>query len=240
MHGTKRDKKDKKNFRLGVLLLCAVWALAGCGSGEGFSDVLRGSFGSASGIEADCEDELLILVNPWNSIPEDYSVELASLSDGTQVAACCLDDLRLLLTDCRAAGCEPYICSAYRTWEYQSMLFENKVDRLMAQGLDEITARAQAATVVALPGTSEHQLGLAVDIIDSTYTQLDEGQQFTPTQRWLMENSWKYGFILRYPEGKSDVTGIIFEPWHYRYVGIENAREIYESGLCFEEWLEER
>ena len=219
-----------------LAILFVLCALTGCSAGEGFGSIRLGSVGSS----AKGETDLLILVNPWNAMPGDYEVELASLSDGTQVAAVCLEDLRRLLTDCREAGNEPYICSAYRTWDYQSMLFENKVDRLMAEGLDEITARAEAATVVALPDTSEHQLGLALDIIDSGYTQLDEGQKDTPTQRWLMENSWRYGFILRYPEGKSDVTGIIFEPWHYRYVGVENAKEIYQSGLCLEEWLEEQ
>ena len=216
-----------------LAILFALCALTGCSAGEGFSSIRLGGFGSS----AKGEPDLLILVNPWNAMPGDYEVELASLSDGTQVAAVCLEDLRRLLTDCREAGNEPYICSAYRTWDYQSMLFENKVDRLMAEGLDEITARAEAATVVALPGTSEHQLGLALDIIDSGYTQLDEGQKDTPTQLWLMENSWRYGFILRYPEGKSDVTGIIFEPWHYRYVGRYHAKAIYDSGLCLEEYL---
>lgn len=219
-----------------LAILFALCALTGCSAGEGFSSIHLGSIGSS----AKGEQDLLILVNPWNPLPEDYEPELATLSDGTQVASCCLEDLRRLLHDCREAGYEPYICSAYRTWDYQSMLFENKVGRLMAEGMDEIAARAEAATVVALPGTSEHQLGLALDIVDSGYTQLDEGQMDTPTQRWLMENSWRYGFILRYPEGKSDITGIIFEPWHYRYVGVENAKEIYESGLCLEEWLEEQ
>ena len=87
------------------------------------------------------------------------------------------------------------------------------------EGLNEEDAAIQAATVVAKPGTSEHQIGLALDIVSSEYTNLDEGQMETEDQKWLMENSWKYGFILRYPLDKSDITGVIFEPWHYRYVG---------------------
>lgn len=239
-----------------LAILFVICALTGCGRKESgqtelgsFSGFFNwgssvdisyadGSSGSAS--SSGQEDELLILVNPWNPVPEGYEVELHTLSDGTQVAEVCMDDLRRLLEDCRAAGGELYICSAYRTWEYQAMLFENKVARLMGEGLDEASAREQAATVVALPGTSEHELGLALDIIDANYLQLDEGQEATFTQQWLMENSWRYGFILRYPEGKSEVTGIIYEPWHYRYVGAEHAKEIYESGLCFEEWLERR
>jgi len=215
-----------------LLFLLLMNLLSGCGV-EG--EMLLAAFKSRDKEKAD--GELLSLVNPWNPMDEDYAPTLAALSDGTQVDERCIDDLRALLTACREAGHAPYICSAYRTWEKQSELYENKVARLMENGMDAASARSEAATVVALPGTSEHQLGLAVDIIDSSYTTLDEGQESTETQRWLMENSWRYGFILRYPEGKSDITGIIYEPWHYRYVGREAAAEIYESGLCFEEWL---
>lgn len=224
-----------------ALLFALAALLTGCSSegGASISDAVRAGFDGvrSSADKPQTDDELLILVNPWNPVPADYEPELVSLSDGTLVAASCRDDLRELLKACRAAGCAPYICSAYRTHEYQTQLFENKVARLMATGLDEASARVEAAKVVALPGTSEHELGLALDIIDSGYPRLDEGQEDTPTQRWLMENSWRYGFILRYPEGKSAVTGIIYEPWHYRYVGREAAAEIYQSGLCFEEWL---
>ena len=93
------------------------------------------------------------------------------------------------------------------------------------------------ARSVALPGTSEHELGLAVDIIDEFYTNLDAGQENTSTQQWLMANSWRYGFILRYPNGSTDITGIIYEPWHYRYVGLEYAKDIYERGLTLEEYI---
>ena len=112
------------------------------------------------------------------------------------------------------------------------------MDRLIAQGYSPSDARIEAAKAVAIPGTSEHQLGLAVDIVDLRYQVLDAGQEDTATQQWLMQNSWKYGFILRYPNDKTAVTGIIYEPWHYRYVGRENAKAIYESGLCLEEYLQ--
>ena len=180
--------------------------------------------------------ELLILVNPWNPIPAEYSPELVSIGDGREIDARCRGDLEAMLSACRSAGCEPYICSAYRTAETQLSLYENKVSRLMAAGLDLSAARAEAARVVAIPGTSEHQLGLAVDIVDTAYMSLDEGQEDTAVQQWLMKNSYRYGFILRYPSGKSDVTGIIYEPWHYRYVGKAAAEEIYRSGLCLEEY----
>ena len=92
---------------------------------------------------------------------------------------------------------------------------------------------------VAVPGTSEHQLGLAVDIVDVNYQLLDTNQENTAVQKWLLENSWRYGFILRYPTDQTDVTGIVYEPWHYRYVGKEYAQDIYKKGLCLEQYLEQ-
>ena len=100
--------------------------------------------------------------------------------------------------------------------------------------LDAPTIAAQS---VALPGTSEHQLGLALDLISETYTNHDQWQERTEVQQWLMQNCWRYGFILRYPNGTSETTGIIYEPWHYRYVGSETAKAVAESGLVFEDYL---
>ena len=108
----------------------------------------------------------------------------------------------------------------------------------MASGASPAEAEAEAATVVLRPGTSEHHLGLAVDIIDTKLWALDERQAQMPAQRWLMENSWRYGFILRYPPEKTHITGIIYEPWHYRYVGTELAAELHGSGLTLEEYLQ--
>ena len=181
--------------------------------------------------------ELLILVNPWNPIPSNYSPELVSLGDGHEIDARCCEDLEDMLSACRGEGYEPYICSAYRTSEMQLSLYEDKVSRLMASGLDLSAARTEAARVVAIPGTSEHQLGLALDLISETYTNLDQWQERTEVQQWLMQNCWRYGFILRYPNGTSETTGIIYEPWHYRYVGSETAKAVAESGLVFEDYL---
>lgn len=133
------------------------------------------------------------------------------------------------------------ICSAFRAYDTQVSLHENKIERIMMEeGLDREAAAVKASTVVAKPGTSEHQIGLALDIVSSSYTDLDEGQMKTEDQKWLIENSWKYGFILRYPLDKSDITGVIFEPWHYRYVGQKAAKEITEQNLTLEEYLGEK
>nr|WP_325302003.1 M15 family metallopeptidase [uncultured Dysosmobacter sp.] len=184
------------------------------------------------------EDWRLLLVNPWKTLPEGYTVELQKVKGGHAVDARVYPDLQRMLDDCRAAGLRPLICSSYRSQETQQRLYENKIRRLMREGLSREEATAQAGTVVAVPGTSEHQTGLAVDLVDKSYQHLDDAQASTDVQQWLMENSWKYGFILRYPEEKSDVTGIIYEPWHYRYVGEPAAREMRELGLCLEEYIE--
>ena len=180
----------------------------------------------------------IVLVNPWNFIPEDYTVELIKLDSNYQVAVEAYDDLQLMLADCKTGGGKPVICSAYRTQEYQENLYNKKVKKLMATGLNRETAEKEAGTVVAVPGTSEHQLGLALDIIDYNNWSLDQSQENTKTQQWLMANSWQYGWILRFPNGKSESTGIIYEPWHYRYVGREIAAELHELGLCLEEYLD--
>ena len=185
--------------------------------------------------------QLITLVNPWNFVPSDYTVELTAISDEHQVAAVAYDDYMEMIQACINAGHLPVVCSAYRTQEYQQGLFDRKVQRVMAESqwnYSESQAQEIAAQSVAFPGTSEHQLGLALDIIDQRNWNLNETQAQMPTQQWLMENSWRYGWILRYPNEKSDITGIIYEPWHYRYVGREVAAEIHELGLCLEEYLQ--
>ncbi len=187
---------------------------------------------------ASTDDWRLILVNPWNPLPTDYEISFTELVNGHRVDERCYPDLQQMMDDCRAEGLQPIICSSYRSQETQQSLFDNKVQRLIAQGYSAKDAPAGAAKVVALPGTSEHQLGLALDIVDVNNQNLDDSQAQTAAQLWLMENSWRYGFILRYPADKTDITGITYEPWHYRYVGKDAAKEIYEQGICLEEYLD--
>ena len=180
----------------------------------------------------------IILVNPWNFTPEDYNPEIVLINDWQKSSSVCRDALLEMLEACEEAGLVPFIASAYRTHGDQQWLYNNKIQRLIAEGYSEADARKLAGTVVAVPGTSEHELGLAFDLVDDSYKGLDSGQEATPVQQWLMEHSWEYGFILRYPNNKSEVTGIIYEPWHYRYIGKDIAKEIYDSGLCLEEYLD--
>lgn len=139
-------------------------------------------------LPAGTEDWQLVLVNPWNPLPDDYDVELVSLPNGLRVDERCYDDLMQMLRACEAAGCSPIVCSAYRTVEYQTTLYDNKVRNLISQGYSEAEARQTAATIVAYPGTSEHHLGLAVDIVDAGNQLLNESQEQTATQKWLLEN----------------------------------------------------
>lgn len=184
----------------------------------------------------------VIMVNPWNYVPADYEPELVSVGSahgvqGSQVDRSCYDDLVAMIEDCNKVCPQAYVVSSYRTHQMQTDNFNRKVQYYMNQGYDRATAEKEAATIIAVPGTSEHQLGLAVDIIDTRLWALEWKQAELPAQKWLMENCWKYGFILRYPKDKLDVTGIIYEPWHYRYVGHELAQELHQLGLTLEEYL---
>ena len=185
----------------------------------------------------EAEDWQLLLVNPWNEMPEDYEVTLKALPDGQKVDERAYDDLNAMLEACRDAGLRPKICSSYRTQAKQTYLYNNKITRLRNAGYSKAAAQNEAGRWVARPGTSEHQLGLALDIVSSSYQALTKKQEKTAEQKWLMEHCWEYGFILRYPNEKSEITGIGYEPWHYRYVGRDVALDIRDSGLCLEEYL---
>ena len=188
--------------------------------------------------------EQIYLVNPWHEVPEDYEVELRTLSvvyatEGIEIDVRIYDALIEMMDACNAEAPRCCVTSGYRTMEMQEELYNNKINNLMYEGVSREEAEAEAATAVAVPGTSEHQIGLAVDIVDTRSWSLETDQEDLPAQQWLIEHSWEYGFILRYPDGKTDVTGIIYEPWHYRYVGKELAKEIHDLGLTLEEYLEQ-
>lgn len=184
------------------------------------------------------EAKLLVLVNPWNQISGEVNPEFTIIEGTQMVDSRCAADLEDMLRACRTAGHSPLIVSSYRAWSQQEEMYEEKVGELMSQGLDRETAEADAKSHAAAPGYSEHQLGLAVDIVDEEYTELDEKQGDTATQQWLMENCWQYGFILRYPEGKREITGVEYQPWHYRYVGLSAAEQIHELSITLEEYVD--
>ena len=188
------------------------------------------------------EGKEVLVVNPWNMLPDDYDAQLVTLNpsyskQGSQVSAVCYDALVQMITDCNKECPTVYVISSYRSYDYQAGLFENRIQRFQNEGYSRDEAEKLAAAVVAKPGTSEHHTGLAVDIIDTRSWDLTEIQETLPGQQWLMANCWRYGFILRYPKGTTEFTGIIYEPWHYRYVGIELATALHEANLTLEEYL---
>ena len=182
-------------------------------------------------------EELLLLVNPWNMLPEDYEPHVVEIGDGMYFDERAAGPLAHMLADAKKEGIIAVPISGYRTMEYQQGLFDDKVLRVRANGFSEEDAPIEAAKEVAVPGTSEHQLGLAMDILDVNNPNLDWTQQWSPAQRWLMEHCSEYGFILRFPDGTEEETGIIYEPWHYRYVGLSVAKEITKAGVTLEEYL---
>ena len=179
----------------------------------------------------------IMLINKWNPLPEDYEPELCEPVTGCQMDVCCAEALREMLTDLEnAVGRQSYL-NGYRAYAYQNIIFSNAVDELMQQGRSYQDAYHAVSTSTAPPGASEHQYGVAIDIMDPIDTFYEHGE--TDVVAWLKEHCWDYGFILRYPEGTSHITGIIYEPWHYRYVGVELAQELKGTGLCLEEYLDQ-
>ena len=186
----------------------------------------------------------ILLVNPWNPLPEGYEPDLVempsslSTSGNNKVDRSCYDALIQMLTDCNKECPKACAVSCFRSYDYQVKLFNRKVNFYLDKGYEKAEAEKLAAAVVAVPGTSEHHTGLAIDIVDTRSWSLEEEQANLPAQKWLMANSWKYGFVLRYPADKTEITGIIYEPWHYRYVGKEVAAELHESGQTLEEYID--
>ena len=179
----------------------------------------------------------MTLVNAENPMQEGYVPELAEVENGYSVDARIAEDLNAMLAAERADGSQPQICSAYRSVEKQVQVFNDTVNSWINQGSSFWDAYQRTTQEVALPGTSEHGIGLAVDIVSNQYAELDAKQAETKEAQWLQEHCYEYGFILRYPPEKQSLTGIIYEPWHYRYVGREMAQKIKESGLTLEEYL---
>jgi len=182
----------------------------------------------------------LELVNYNHPMSEDYTIpELAELEKGYSVDSRILESAKKMLQDAEEEGLHIIICSAYRSVARQEQLFNETMQSWLNKGYNYWDAFSETRMSVAEPGTSEHAMGLALDLISNQYTELDEKQEETKEAKWLAENCYKYGFILRYPPEKTDITGIIYEPWHYRYVGVEDAEKITELGITLEEYLEE-
>ena len=163
----------------------------------------------------------MLLCNPWHSIPEDFELDLVSY-DGFEIDRSAQASLEQMISDIRADGT---INNTYRSNALQQMKWDTRVSERMALGMTKEEAEALTGQSLAIPGHSEHETGLALDV--------DYGED---VYQWLGENCWDYGFILRYPKGAEGVTGITYEPWHYRFVGVDAAKYIMENGITLEEF----
>ena len=182
-------------------------------------------------------DWQLLLVNDWNPLPAGYDdgVSFTTVSGGKQVDSRIIDAVNRMLAD--ASAYDLAVVSAYRPESEQNTLYWRKVQQYTDKGYSDLEAQKVGGTIVKRPGFSEHNCGLAMDVGGSGDYTLEQTFANTPAYTWLMDHCADYGFILRFPEGKEDITGVIYEPWHYRYVGVEAARYIMDNDLCLEEYL---
>ena len=207
----------KRRILIFVLLAAMLWLLPGC---------------QARPDPQPERDWNLILVNSDHPIPEGYEVPLLRLSNGEEVDERIYPELQAMFDDARAQGLGLFVRAGYRSQAEQQRLYDERIAAYEQEGYAHAEAEQLARSWVAVPGTSEHQLGLAVDINADPSVSSDEA-----VYRWLAENACRYGFILRYPQDKVDITGIANEPWHFRYVGKPAAEEMTQANLCLEEYL---
>lgn len=181
----------------------------------------------------------LTLINREHPLSSGYiPPSLVDCGHGCTVDSRIAANLQQMLLDAKSQGIELTVVSGYRSYDRQAELFSDGMTERMSAGLTPLEAYKETVRSVTLPGTSEHEAGLAVDITSASYPVLEESQADTPEQQWLMSHCYEYGFILRYPKGTEDITGITYEPWHYRYVG-DAAAEIHSLGITLEEYLEQ-
>lgn len=253
----RRKKRIRRNRILFALILLAfvaavvlgvraLFALAGGGADSG-SSAGSGSSESAAeptpapqagSVSVDFSDGRMILVNNNLALPEGYTLETqtADAATGKELQSEAAQAFAAMQAAAKLDGVSLILQSGYRSVEYQQGLFDQQVEKMIKTGLSQEQAEEQAKTVVAVPGYSEHNTGYAADILTESYRIMDSGFADTDAYAWLVEHAAEHGFIERYPKDKSAITGIIFEPWHWRYVGPENAAAIQASGLCLEEF----
>lgn len=199
-------------------------------------DMEAGGLRSAARMDTDGWE--LLLVNDYHPLEADFTVKLSTVSNGQKVDSRIAESLGQMLKAMEQAGLRPLICSSYRSVERQTELFQDYIEEKVKDGWTYEDAFYKAKTRIAAPGTSEHQTGLAVDIVGKTHQSLDDAQANTKEALWLSEHCAEYGFILRYPKDKTEITGVDYESWHFRYVGTVAASYIMEHEICLEEYLD--
>ena len=218
---------EKEKRRKWILLIAMLLSLAVLITSIVFLARIKGWVGGSE------SSSLLSIVDDDTAAPEDQKQTLSFIDDEHMVDERCAAELEALLAACRGAGFEPIVTAAYRSASEQRELFNTLADSYMEQGADAESARRMAQKKIPLPGHSEHQLGLAVDLADARGDAAEQSGLWD----WLSSHAWEYGFILRYPEGKETVTGHGFEPEHYRFVGTSAAKQIRELDLSLEEYV---
>lgn len=209
------------------------------------------SASSQSGISEPDDSWQLILANPANPVPDGFKVALTDITGNfpdipalkdMKVDSRIVEPLKKMFQDAKADGKSLYLRASYRTIALQQTYYDWHINDFKKKGLSDEEAKRRTLQYIAYPGTSEHHTGLACDIISVEWQnsgkEIIDTFEETPEAKWLKDNAHKYGFIMRYPKDKEDVTKIGYEPWHFRYVGVAHATAVYNSGLCFEEYLE--
>lgn len=212
----------RKRWFLAFVLLALAFAFI----------VERADFSSAVRYADTTKGWQLMVVNRSYRVPENWETELVTLSCGEKVEKRIYPDLQDMFDAALSDGVDLVVRSGYRSEEEQKALMINKISEFRSAGFSRNEAKEKALKWVAMPGTSEHQLGFAVDI------NAENGTTDEAAYKWLSNHAHEYGFIVRYPADKSHITGISYEPWHFRYVGKSHAKRIYEEGLCLEEYVE--
>lgn len=180
----------------------------------------------------------LLLINKDNPLPENYKPLLKEVENNCFLETNTTDAMKKMLCTAGSCGIHLRIFSAYRSISYQKGLFDEGVEQNMKSGMSHIEAYEKTAMSIAPPGQSEHNAGVAADITSVCWKgEITEEFDRTPEFSWLYNNAHRFGFILRYPKDKTGITGYIYEPWHYRYVGCPHAKYIRETGITLEEYL---
>lgn len=218
----------KKFIRI-LICLCVILAVACLAKDIYYGNVFKENFSTAE-INNNIQSWNLILVNKNNKMPENRIPELVTTENGEKIASAAYPFLEEMFSDARAEGFTPELTSGYRSEDEQKNLFDSRVTEYRDMGYSKKEAVSMTNKYTAKPGHSEHETGLAADINSLSGDKWE-------FYYWLKENSYKYGFILRYPSGKEDITGIEYEPWHFRYVGKEAAEYIFNNNLTLEEYL---
>ena len=233
---TQQTKKRRPHLFICILILLIALACIFVQRFAGTDIYNKASLPSIDlGNENEADGEwCLILVNKWHPLETDSEIDLTELSNGQCVDSRIYPQLQKMFDDMRDDGVYPVVASGYRTEQEQQQIYDESMAEYIEKGYSESDAKTETERWVAIPGTSEHQLGLGVDINADGINSY--GYE---VYNWLAQNAYRYGFIYRYPENKVAITGIANEPWHYRYVGVNAATEIYKRGICLEEYLGE-